>query len=62
MRKYEYHVIFRSELDDAKKQQIINKLQAQLGPFVADGTIEATTTAIEIRVVDVGELHPLYQT
>lgn len=61
MEKLEYHVKFRSEPDETKKQQIINKLQSQLGPYVADGTIEAESDAIEIKKVDVGEVFPLYE-
>lgn len=61
MKKYEYHVTFRSEVNDTKKQAIIKKLQAELGPYVADGTIEAESDAVEVKTVDVGETYPLYK-
>lgn len=61
MEKLEYHVKFRSEVNETKKQAIIQKLQQQLGPYVADGTIEAESDAIEVKKVDVGEFFPLYE-
>jgi hypothetical protein len=59
MEKYLYTVKFMSAKDDAKKNAIIAKLQQQIGPYVVDGTIQATSDAIHVDVVDVGEIYPL---
>lgn len=62
MKKLEYHIIFRSEVDQAKKEAIIRKIQEQLGPYVANNVITAESNAIEVKEVDVGEVFPIYQT
>jgi len=60
MDKLEYKVTFRSDVDEAKKKAIIAKIQSQLGPYIANGTIEASSEAIEVKKVDVGEFYPIY--
>lgn len=58
MKKYEYTIKFRSEYNDTKKQAILTKLQETFGPYVQNGTIEATSDAIHVDAVDVGETYP----
>jgi len=59
MQKYEYTVKFLSAKDDVKKLAVIKKIQDTLKPYVADGTLEATVTAISVITVEVGETYPI---
>jgi hypothetical protein len=61
MKKYQYTVVFLSDVDKAKKDAIILKIQSQLGPYVANDTITASSNAIEVKEVDVGETYPIYE-
>ena len=61
MKKYRYTVTFLSELNDVKKSAVVKKIQDTLKPYVVDGTIEATSDAIHVDIVDVGEIFPIYQ-
>lgn len=60
MKKYQYTVKFFSELNDTKKAAVVKKIQDTLKPYVADGTIEATSDAIHVDTIDVGETYPIY--
>jgi len=59
MQKYRYTVVFLSAKDDAKKNAIIQKIQNALKPSLIDGTIEATSDAIHVDAVDVGETYSI---
>jgi len=59
MKKYRYTVVFCSDIDEAKKAAIVKKVQDSLKPYLADGTITATSDAIHVDIVDVGEAYPI---
>jgi len=59
MQKYQYTITFLSAKDDDKKVVIVKKIQDNLKPYVADGTIEASVNAIQVVTVEVGENYPL---
>jgi hypothetical protein len=59
MQKYRYTVTFMSAKDDVKKNAIVLKIQNALKPSVVDGTIEATSDAVHVDAVDVGETYPI---
>jgi len=60
MQKYMYTIKFLSEKNDTKKAAIVKKIQDNLKSYVVDGTIEATSDAIHVDIVDVGETYPIY--
>ncbi len=59
--KYNYVVSFSSAKDEAKKTEIIAKIREILKPYLVDGTIQATTEAIRVDVISVGETYPINQ-
>jgi len=61
-KKYRYTVMFFSDLDETKKDAVVKKIQDTLKPHVADGTIQATSDAIHVDIIDVGETYPIVST
>jgi hypothetical protein len=61
MLKNRYTVTFCSEKNDTLKAAIVKKIQDALKPSIVDGTITATSDAIHVDVVDVGETYPIYE-
>lgn len=61
MKKYRYTVAFCSDLDDTKKAIIVQKLRDTLKTYLQNGTITATSDAIHVDAVDIGETYSIVE-